>query len=168
MSITAVSGFISWAGISGVHIRFRRAYVRQGRSVAELPYKAFGYPFSGLFATILCILIILGQGYGAFTPEFDGETFVMNYIGIIPFVVCYIGHKLITRKKIIPLEEVGNVFKNYPCHSFLLIYSCKIIDFESGRVTRFDIEKDNEEVDEALAKLPKWQRYMKKTLNVIS
>ncbi|KAI7893605.1 amino acid permease/ SLC12A domain-containing protein [Mucor mucedo] len=147
LSITAVSGFISWAGISGVHIRFRRAYVRQGRSVAELPYKAFGYPFSGIFATVLCILIILGQGYTAFTPQFDGLTFVMNYIGILPFLVCYIGHKLVTRKKVIPLEEV---------------------DFESGRVTRFDIEKDNEEVDEAIAKLPKWQRYMKKTLNVIS
>lgn len=107
LSITAVSGFISWAGISGVHIRFRRAYVRQGRSVDELPYKAMGYPYSGIFATVLCIVIILGQGYTAFTPKFNGVTFVMNYIGILPFLVCYIGHKLITRKKLVPLEEVG-------------------------------------------------------------
>lgn len=110
LSITAVSGFISWAGIAGVHIRFRRAYVRQGRSVNELPYKAMGYPFSGLFATILCILIILGQGYVAFTPQFDVVTFFQCYIGIVPFFVCYIGHKLITRKKLIPLEEVGKFF----------------------------------------------------------
>lgn len=38
------------------------------------------------------------------------------------------------------------------------------LDFESGRVTRFDIEKDNEEVDEAMADLPKWKRIYKKTL----
>ncbi|KAL0144118.1 gamma-aminobutyrate permease [Mucor lusitanicus] len=133
LSITAVSGFISWAGIAGVHIRFRRAYVRQGRSIADLPYKAMGYPFSGLFATILCILIILGQGYSAFTPEFDAVTFCTNYIGIVPFFLCYVGHKLYTRGKVIPLEEV---------------------DFETGRVTRFDIEKDNE-VD---ADIPRWKR----------
>lgn len=109
LSITAVSGFISWAGIAGVHIRFRRAYVRQGRSIADLPYKAMGYPFSGLFATILCVLIILGQGYGAFTPEFDAVTFCTNYIGIIPFFLCYVGHKIYTRGKVIPLEEVGKL-----------------------------------------------------------
>ncbi|CAO3654459.1 unnamed protein product [Mucor hiemalis] len=143
LSITAVSGFISWAGIAGVHVRFRRAYVRQGRSVSELPYKAMGYPYSGIFATVLCILIILGQGYTAFTPQFEVVTFFQCYIGIVPFFVCYIGHKLFTRGKLIPLEEV---------------------DFESGRVTRFDIEKDNEEVDEAMAHLPKWKRMYKKAL----
>ncbi|KAI9364570.1 amino acid permease/ SLC12A domain-containing protein [Pilaira anomala] len=147
LSITAVSGFISWAGISGVHLRFRRAYNRQGRSVDELPYKAMGYPFSGIFATTLCIVIILGQGYGAFTPSFDGETFAMNYIGVVPFIVCYVGHKLYTRKKLIPLEEV---------------------DFESGRVTRFDIEKDIEEVDDSMQGLSKWQRIWKKTMIIIA
>lgn len=134
MSITAVSGFISWAGIAGVHIRFRRAYVRQGRSISDLPYKAMGYPYSGIFATVLCILIILGQGYNAFTPEFNSIKFVTNYIGIVPFFLCYIGHKILTKGKIIPLEEVGKFdkiiygykaqltllyyrFRNWSCHS---------------------------------------------------
>jgi lysine-specific permease len=107
LSITAVSGFISWAGIAGVHIRFRRAYIRQGRSISDLPYKAMGYPYSGIFATVLCILIILGQGYGAFSPQFDGVKFVTNYIGIVPFFLCYGLHKYFTKGKIIPLEEVG-------------------------------------------------------------
>ncbi|KAI7906616.1 amino acid permease/ SLC12A domain-containing protein [Cokeromyces recurvatus] len=133
LSITAVSGFISWAGIAAVHIRFRRAYIRQGRSIEDLPYKAFAYPFSGLFATILCILIILGQGYSAFSPQFDSISFVTSYIGIVPFFLCYIIHKLVTRKKLIPLEEV---------------------DFETGRVTRYDIEKDNEQ-DKTI---PRWKR----------
>lgn len=40
-----------------------------------------------------------------------------------------------TRKRVVPLEEV---------------------DFETGRVTRFDIEKDNE-LDEHL---PRWKRVL--------
>jgi len=37
----------------------------------------------------------------------------------------------------------------------LIINSCSLdIDFETGRVTRFDIEKDNE-VD---AEIPRWKR----------
>ncbi|KAI8979292.1 amino acid permease/ SLC12A domain-containing protein [Mycotypha africana] len=135
LSITAVTGFISWAGIAGIHIRFRRAYIRQGRSIDELPYKAMGYPFSGLFACILCILIILGQGYKAFTPEFKPITFVTNYIGIVPFVLCYVIHKLWTKSKVVPLEEV---------------------DFETGRVTRLDIEKDNEEDKH----IPRWKKVL--------
>ncbi|KAG0180471.1 hypothetical protein DFQ29_000616 [Apophysomyces sp. BC1021] len=95
LSITAVSGFISWWGIAFVHIRFRRAYVRQGRDIKDLPYLAMGYPYSGIFASVLCVLIILGQV-----------------------------HKLVRKTKIVPLDEV---------------------DFETGRVTRFDIEKDAEE-----------------------
>ncbi|CAO3694734.1 unnamed protein product [Rhizopus microsporus] len=133
-NITAVSGFISWAGIGGVHIRFRRAYVRQGRSIAELPYTAMAYPFSGLFSCILSILIVLGQGYDAFTPQFDAVQFCTKYVGIVPFILCYVIHKVVTRKKLVALEEV---------------------DFETGRVTRFDIEKDAE-VDEHI---PRWRRF---------
>ncbi|KAI8993603.1 amino acid permease/ SLC12A domain-containing protein [Pilobolus umbonatus] len=127
VSITAVSGFISWCGIAAVHVRFRRAYVRQGRNVDELPYKAFAYPYSGIFASVLCILIILGQGYVSFTPTFDAITFVTCYIGLVPFILCYVGHKIITKGKIVPLEEV---------------------DFETGRVTQTDIEKDAVEEEE--------------------
>lgn len=62
LSITAVSGFISWSGIAFVQLRFRRAYVKQGRNIEELPFLAFGYPYTGIFAVVLTVLIILGQG----------------------------------------------------------------------------------------------------------
>ncbi|KAI9498160.1 amino acid permease/ SLC12A domain-containing protein [Zychaea mexicana] len=125
LSITAVSGFISWWGIAFVHLRFRRAYLRQGRSLDDLPYRAFAYPYSGIFASTLCILIILGQGYGAFAPEFDRIKFVTNYIGVVPAIVCYVVYKLVRRTKIVPLLEV---------------------DFETGRVTAEDREQDEAEI----------------------
>ncbi|ORZ22949.1 amino acid permease-domain-containing protein [Absidia repens] len=123
LSITAVSGFISWWGVAFVHLRFRRAYVKQGRDLNELPYRCTWYPFTDLFACILCILIILGQGYTAFTPVFEFKTFAANYIGVLPAVILYIGHKLIIRSKVVPLEEV---------------------DFETGRVTVYDIQEAEE------------------------
>ncbi|KAI8139578.1 amino acid permease/ SLC12A domain-containing protein [Fennellomyces sp. T-0311] len=125
LSITAVSGFISWWGIAFVHIRFRRAYLKQGRKLEDLPYRAFAYPYSGLFACTLCILIILGQGYNAFAPEFDRIQFVTNYIGIVPAIVCYVVYKLVRRTKLVPLLEC---------------------DFETGRVTAEDVEEDEAQI----------------------
>ncbi|KAI7870188.1 amino acid permease/ SLC12A domain-containing protein [Spinellus fusiger] len=120
LNITAVSGFIIWAGIAIVHLRFRKAYTHQGRSLSDLPYISFAYPFSGLFASILSILIILGQGYTAFMP-FDGVNFVTSYIGIVPFFLCYIIHKIVRRTKVVPLDEV---------------------DLDTNRVTKQDREID--------------------------
>ncbi|KAI8095505.1 amino acid permease/ SLC12A domain-containing protein [Thamnidium elegans] len=121
LSITAVSGFISWWGIAVVHIRFRQAFKAQERSMDDLPYKAFAYPYSALTAIALTTFIILGQGYNAFYPKFDGLKFVQNYIGLVPVFVWYIGYKLIKRSKVVPLLDV---------------------DFETGRVTHLDMEQD--------------------------
>jgi lysine-specific permease len=145
LSITAVSGFISWWGIAVVHIRFRRAFKAQGRSLDDLPYKALLYPISPIIAIFLTTFITLGQGkifffflhsddiklfigYGSFYPQFDGITFVTSYIGLVPVFVWYVGYKIIRRSKVVPLVDV---------------------DFETGRVTHLDVEKDNAE-DEVL------------------
>ncbi|KAI7903790.1 amino acid permease/ SLC12A domain-containing protein [Cokeromyces recurvatus] len=124
LSITAISGFISWWGIAVVHVRFRRAFKTQQRNLDDLPYKAFAHPFSAITAIVLTTFITFGQGYTSFTPTFNALTFVKSYIGLVPVIVWYVSHKLIKKTKVVPLEEV---------------------DFETGRVTRIDIEKDNEE-----------------------
>ncbi|KAG1593359.1 hypothetical protein G6F47_009137 [Rhizopus delemar] len=128
LSITAVSGFISWWGIAVVHIRFRRAFKAQGRELSDLPFRAFAYPWSAIVAIILTTFIILGQGYTSFTPQFDGVKFVTAYIGLVPVALWYAGYKIIKKTKVVPLLDV---------------------DFETGRVTRLDVEKDKEE-DEVL------------------
>lgn len=128
LSVTAVSGFISWWGIAVVHIRFRRAFKAQQRSMDDLPYKAFAYPYSAIVAIALTSFVILGQGYSAFYPVFDGVAFVKNYIGLVPVIVWYLGYKIIRKSKVVPLMEV---------------------DFETGRVTRLDMEQDKLE-DEVL------------------
>ncbi|RCI06460.1 hypothetical protein CU098_003796 [Rhizopus stolonifer] len=128
LSVTAVSGFISWWGIAVVHIRFRRAFKAQGRSMEDLPYKAFCYPWTSIIAIALTTFVIFGQGYTSFTPTFDAVNFVTAYIGLVPVAVWYIGYKIIRKSKLVPLKEV---------------------DFDTGRVTHLDIEKDKE-MDEIL------------------
>ncbi|KAI8877404.1 hypothetical protein K501DRAFT_230301 [Backusella circina FSU 941] len=123
LNLSSISGFINWSSIGWVQIRFRRGYMLQGRDLNDLPYKASLYPYGPIFAVVLPILIILAQGYGSFYPKWDAVTFVSSYIGIVPFVLSYLLHKMITKSKIVPLEE---------------------IDYETGTMTKFDIEFDEQ------------------------
>ncbi|KAI8887775.1 hypothetical protein K501DRAFT_174970 [Backusella circina FSU 941] len=135
LHITTVSGFITWGSIGVVHVRFRRAFNRQGRDINELPYKSLAYPFSGIFAATLSFLIALTQGYTAFYPQWNTILFVTRYIGILPFVLCYVLHKIFRKSKVVPLEEA---------------------DFDTNRVSQLDIEMEAED-DEAV---PKWKKIL--------
>lgn len=50
MSLSGVSTFIVWGTIALCHIRFRRAFRVQGRSLDELEFKALWYPYGCYFA----------------------------------------------------------------------------------------------------------------------
>jgi lysine-specific permease len=81
--------------------------------VKDLPYKASLYPYGPIFVIVLPILILLAQGYHSFYPHWDPVKFVASYIGIIPFVLAYVLHKVITKSKVVPLEEIGRTFFVY-------------------------------------------------------
>ncbi|KAI8877399.1 hypothetical protein K501DRAFT_278494 [Backusella circina FSU 941] len=123
LHLSSIAGFIHWAYIGYVQIRFRRGYVLQGRDLKDLPYKASFYPYGPIFVIVLSVVIILAQGYSSFYPKWNAVTFVANYIGIIPFVSAYGLHKIITKSKIVPLED---------------------IDYETGTMSKFDVEFDNQ------------------------
>ncbi|KAL1919994.1 uncharacterized protein VTP21DRAFT_1140 [Calcarisporiella thermophila] len=105
LSLTSITGYISWAGIAGTHYRFRKAYVAQGRSLEDLPYRASCYPVAPLFALTLCVVVILGGGWKSFAP-FDVQAFLSSYIGIVLFAALYLGYKIVKKTKLIPLMEV--------------------------------------------------------------
>ncbi|CAG8540287.1 10511_t:CDS:2 [Ambispora leptoticha] len=107
INLSGVSGFIQWAGISFIHWRFRRAYVAQERPLEELAYRAKLYPFGPIFACTLTILVILGQGYSAFTSEngVDAQAVVAAYIGPPVFIALFLVYKFVKKTKIVPLLE---------------------------------------------------------------
>ncbi|KAJ1938580.1 hypothetical protein EC988_007545, partial [Linderina pennispora] len=105
LSLSGVTGFAAWAGISFAHLRFRRAYVRQGFDVKDLPYTAILYPFGPAFCLVTIIIIIFGQGWTAFADGFDARSFVSSYVSIPVIVILYGGWKYFKKTKWVRPEE---------------------------------------------------------------
>ena len=106
LNASGMAGFVTWVGIALAHYRFRKAYAAQGLDLNALPYRAKGFPFGPIFALVLCIIIIIGQGYQAFSSNgIDWNSMFVSYIGLILFFVLWFGYKIKHKTKIIPLEE---------------------------------------------------------------
>ncbi|MBM7691038.1 lysine-specific permease [Peribacillus deserti] len=106
LNAAGLSGFIAWIGIAVSHYRFRKAFVAQGRSIEELPYKAKWFPFGPIFAFALCAFIILGQNYSAFTgPEIDWNGILVSYVSLPLFFILWLGYKFIKKTKVVKLKD---------------------------------------------------------------
>jgi len=106
LNASGMAGFVTWVGIAIAHYRFRKAYIAQGHSLDDLPYRAKGFPFGPVLALVLCIIIIIGQGYQAFSTDgIDWNSMLVSYIGLVLFFIVWIGYKIKHKTKLIPLEE---------------------------------------------------------------
>lgn len=105
LNITAVAGFITWALINACHIRFRKILRAQKIDLSELPYLAPFNPWLSWFGMIFNVLILITSGFTVFI-SWDVSSFFAAYVSILIFAVSYIGHKLVFRTKVIPLEDV--------------------------------------------------------------
>ncbi|WP_260285747.1 amino acid permease [Peribacillus aracenensis] len=106
LNASGMAGFVTWVGIAIAHYRFRKAYAAQGLDMNALPFRAKGFPFGPIFALVLCLIIIIGQGYQAFSSDgIDWNSMFVSYIGLILFFALWLGYKIKHKTKIIPLEE---------------------------------------------------------------
>ncbi|CAM5211218.1 Gamma-aminobutyrate permease OS=Lysinibacillus sphaericus OX=1421 GN=LS41612_21695 PE=4 SV=1 [Lysinibacillus sphaericus] len=106
LNASGMSGFIAWLGIAFSHYRFRRAFEAQGLDPKLLPYKAKLYPFGPLFAFTVCMIVVIGQNYTAFTGDsIDWYGVLVSYIGIPLFVILWLGYKIKHKTKMIPLQK---------------------------------------------------------------
>ena len=106
LNASGMSGFIAWLGIAISHYRFRKAYVAQGRDLKDLPYLAPLYPFGPLFAFTVCMIVVIGQNYTAFTGgTIDWYGILVSYIGLPLFALLWIGYKIKHKTKIVPLDK---------------------------------------------------------------
>ncbi|WP_257968056.1 amino acid permease [Peribacillus deserti] len=113
LNASGMSGFIAWVGIAISHYRFRKAFIAQGRDLNELPYRAKWFPFGPLFAFALCIIVILGQNYGAFFGDsIDWNGVMVSYIGLPLFLILWLGYKFAKKTKVISLDQVDLNNKN--------------------------------------------------------
>lgn len=106
MNSIGITGFIFWLGISVSHYRFRKAFLAQGHSLDELPYRAKWYPFGPIFAILIGLIVILAQNFQAFLADkIDWGSVVAAYMGIPLFLILWFGYKFIKKTKVVPLEE---------------------------------------------------------------
>ncbi|WP_236620341.1 amino acid permease [Sporolactobacillus laevolacticus] len=106
LSASGMCGFIAWLGIAVSHYRFRRAYVTQGGKLSDLPYRAKWFPFGPLFAFAVCMIVVIGQSFGAFSGgKIDWGGIIAAYIGIPIFLAVWLIAKWKMKAKLIPLEK---------------------------------------------------------------
>lgn len=107
INAAGLSGFIAWLGIAVSHYRFRKAYIKQGRSLDDLPYKAKWFPVAPILAIIFCIVIILGQNTDAlFGGNIDWYGLAVSYISLPLFLFLWFGYKFYKKTKVVDLNDV--------------------------------------------------------------
>jgi lysine-specific permease len=105
-NFSGLTGFLIWLGIAVCHLRFRRAWIAQGRRLEELKFRSRFYPYGPWIAIVLFVIVLLGANIGVFQQaEFSWRDFIASYI-ILPVVVAlYAGHKLAKKTRLVPLRE---------------------------------------------------------------
>ncbi|MBV8046833.1 MAG: amino acid permease [Paludibacterium sp.] len=107
LNSAGMTGFIAWLGIAVCHYRFRKGLVAQGIELKDLPYRALWFPLGPIFAFTLCMLIMLGQDYTAFTgTKIDWNGIIATYVGIPLFVLFWLGYKFKHRTRVVPLSDI--------------------------------------------------------------
>ncbi len=103
---SSLTGFIIWLGIAVCHLRFRKAWVAQGRSLDDLKFRAKFYPYGPWLAVILFVAVLFGANIGVFqAPVFSWFDFITGYLMIPIFVVLYLGHKRYNHTRVVPLKD---------------------------------------------------------------
>ncbi|OFJ62809.1 amino acid permease [Actinomyces sp. HMSC075B09] len=101
ITVSGLSGFIVWAGIAWSHYRFRKAMKVQGHDPAELPFRSKLFPLGPIVALIMVLVIIFGQNMEIFSGQFNVGAIFSTYVGLIAFLLLWIGHKIVTRSKMV-------------------------------------------------------------------
>lgn len=108
LNTAGMMGFIAWLGIAICHYRFRRGYVAQGNDLRDLPYVSKFFPYGPIFAFVLCTVVMLGQNYQAFTSgEIDWEGALATYIGVLMFLVVWVGHKVVKKTSLVTFDQMS-------------------------------------------------------------
>lgn len=92
-NLTSLFTLFGWAMICLSHIRMRHAWKVQGRSVDELPWKTWTYPWGAYWGLIWCIILIIAEFYLSVWPlsePMGARHFFANYISIVVGIVIWL------------------------------------------------------------------------------
>jgi lysine-specific permease len=102
----SLSGFLVWLGIAVCHLRFRKAWVAQGRPLSDLKYRSRFFPYGPWLAISLFVVVLLGANSSVFQkPVFSWFDFIASYLMIPTFIVLYVGHRWWHKTRLVKLTE---------------------------------------------------------------
>ncbi|ORX59810.1 hypothetical protein DM01DRAFT_1381319 [Hesseltinella vesiculosa] len=104
VALPAISAILTWLSISVIHLRFRAAFKAQGRSLDDLPYRSFLFPYLPILSILLALLVFASYCY---TINYSSASAIVNsYISVVVFFGLLFGYKLFRRTHIVPLTEI--------------------------------------------------------------
>ena len=108
VNFTGLTILLSWAMISLIHLRFRRAFAVQGYSLEDLPYIAPLYPYGDIIAVGGSTMVVLGTIYSIITDPakaYSIYVWIENLGILVVFPIIYFAHKFTNGTKWVPLED---------------------------------------------------------------
>ncbi|KAF2719641.1 hypothetical protein K431DRAFT_339953 [Polychaeton citri CBS 116435] len=99
-NLTSLFTIFGWAMIAVSHIRMRHAWKIQGRSVQDLPWTTWTWPWAAYWALFWCVIMIIVEFYLSVWPLHgtpSAETFFANFVSVPAIIVLYLGHRIYAR-----------------------------------------------------------------------
>ena len=105
VNASGFTGFICWLGIAWTHWRFRKAFLAQGHSLDELPYRARFFPAGPIIAMMMCGVVIAGQNIGVLMDGGSIWAFLAPYVGLLIFAALWLGWRIARREPVVRPED---------------------------------------------------------------
>jgi amino acid permease len=103
---SGLTGFLIWVGIAVCHLRFRRAWVAQGRPLSDLRFRSYLHPWGTWIALAIFLVVILGANADALRqPEMKWVDVLSGYAVLPAFLALYLGHKWAKGTRVVPLAQ---------------------------------------------------------------
>ncbi|KXN90118.1 putative amino-acid permease PB1C11.02 [Leucoagaricus sp. SymC.cos] len=139
-NLVGVSNQIAWFSIGLSSWRFRKAWIRQGRSLDDMKFRAaWTWPWGPAFVIVTVACLILIQGWSSIFPTFQPVDFISYYVEIPVMVVMYILWMLIKRPGLKISPETGRTRRLW----YSDLVDVNIVDLSKDEY--HDVEEDRAE-----------------------
>jgi len=95
LALSGLAALFTWGSICLAHIRFRSAWIQQGHTLDEIPFKAIGGVYGSYIGLALNFLCLIAQLYVAICPVKggfnDAEGFFKSYLALPIVIVFWVG-----------------------------------------------------------------------------
>ncbi|CAK7272969.1 histidine permease [Sporothrix epigloea] len=114
LAISALSSVFTWGSICLSHIRFRMAWLKRGRTLEELAFRAHSGVIGSWIGFLLNVMILSAQfwvgmwqvDYNKYSLSANVKNFFLQYLGVPIVLLMWLGHKIRFRTTFVRLSDM--------------------------------------------------------------